>query len=251
MENEKSIKKYSIKELRRICQASAPNPARESKVGLFSRVFSIYFTKLFLPTKITPNQITAVSVLVYLGGVSLFAFNNYAIGIVGSLIVFFSIVLDGCDGEVARFRKSAGGWGGSYVEPVSHDIQYSFIFLILGTVLVYHDYSPYYLLAGAIASVAKLLYRLLETRFWMKKNFSISNEEVERIKTNYKQKSMFIRMFYWINKNFFSSTGIFLMLFICAIMNRIDLYILFFAIGYGLLWLALFAKQVRHIINDK
>ena len=240
----------SIKELRSLCQSSAPNPARESKVGKFSRVFSIYFTKLFLNTSVTPNQITVFSVLIFFIGLSLFFFNSYYINIIGCLVVFFSIILDGCDGEVARFRQLKSRAGANYVEPVSHDIQYGFVFLVIALSLYWHGFNPIYLFLGGMASVTKLLYRLLEVRYWMLVKGEMTKDTIEKIKQDYSKKFWLIRLFYWLNKNFFSSTGVFLGLLFFTLINRVDWYIWFFTIGYGLLYIALFIKQV-YKINHK
>lgn len=246
----KKINKYSIRELRDICQATAPNPARETKVGRFARIFSIYFTKLFLYTPITPNQITALSVIIFFSGIFIFLFNDYYLNIIGSLVVFFSIIVDGCDGETARFRKQTSVVGGMYAEPASHDVQYGFMFPIIAVGLVSSGYSPIYYLIAAIASITKLLYRLLEKNYLFAFSSNLVDKEINKIKQGYKKKKWFIRLVYWIDKNFFGSTGIFLMLFIFSIANRIDLCLWFFAIGYTMLWIALFIKQI-HQINKK
>ena len=243
----KKISEYTTKELREICQYSAAARARESKVGLFSRIFSIYLTRLFLYTNLTPPQINAISVTTFFIGTTLFIFNDYWLNIIGALIIFLSIILDGCDGEVARFKKIADNIGAQYIEPTGHDIQYGFGFLIIAWGLYLNGFPPYYLMLGALASVTKLLYRLLEKNYWMSIQKDITHEEVVAIKKSYDKKSVIMRLFYWANKNFFSSTGVFLVLFIAALVYRVDLFLWFFAIGYTLLWAALFLKQLYQI----
>ena len=75
---EKKISQYSFKELRAVCQTTAPNPARESLVGLSSRIFAIYFTKLLLIFNIGPHSTTIISVLFFFLGIGFFIFNDYA-----------------------------------------------------------------------------------------------------------------------------------------------------------------------------
>lgn len=243
----KKISEYSTKELREICQYSSAARARESKVGLFSRIFSIYLTRLFLYTDITPPQINATSVTTFFIGTAFFLFNDFWLNIIGVLIIFLSIILDGCDGEVARFKKIADNIGALYVEPTGHDIQYGLGFLIIAWGLYLNGFPAYFLMLGALASVAKLLYRLLEKNYWMSVQRNITHEEVVKIKKSYSKKSAMVRLVYWANKNFFSSTGVFLVLFIASLAYRIDLFIWFFAIGYVLLWVALFLKQLYQI----
>ncbi len=244
----------SVRELRGLCQSTAPNPARESFTGKFSRKFSILFTWLLLHTNITPNQITVLSVLVFFAGTTMFLKNDFWWNIGGSLVIFFSIILDGCDGEVARFRKRPSLVGTNYVEPVSHDIQYGFMFPLLGFGLYYFQgFSFLYVLLGVIAGMTKMQYRFLEIRFWLLQNAkeTITDAKIEQMKENYKKQPASVRLLYWVNKNFFSSTGVFLLIFICSVINRIDLYLWIFAVAYTSLWLLLFAKQVYKISTEK
>lgn len=251
IEENKKISEYSIKELRGICQLSAPNPANETFTGRFTRIFSIYITKILLYTKITPNQITILSVLVFFSGILMFFYNDYYLNLAGVFLVFFSIVLDGSDGETARFRKSGGAIGSRYVEPISHDIQFGFSYILLGLALYINGFSAYYLLLGGIASMSKLLYRLLKVTFWALVNKNITSESVKEIKESYSKKSGITRLIYWTERNFFSSTGFLLMIFIFSVLNRIDLALWIFCIGNFMYWLALFSKQIYRINKDK
>lgn len=252
----RKISDYTIKELREICQACHATPEwkkEDNKIGIFSLNFSIYFTRLFLYTRITPNQITTLSVLVFFAGISLLLFNDYTANIIGSLVIFFSIVLDGCDGEVARFRKFIGNpikgnVGGLYTEPVSHDVQYGLAFLIIAYGLVMHGFPPYYYVLGGLASITKLLFRLLQARFCtILATKNVTREEGIKMHTSLKKKSIFIRIIYRINKNFFNNSGVFIVIFIGALINRIDLSLWFFGVGFTLLWIAMFGKQVYQI----
>jgi hypothetical protein len=256
----KKISEYTIKELREICQAchlTLEKKKEDNKVGIFSLNFSIYFTRLFLYMGATPNQITFLGVAVFFVGIFLLTLNNYILGIVGSLIIFFSIVLDGCDGEVARFRKFIGkpikgNIGGLYVEPVSHDIQYGFAFLILAHGLAAHGFPDYYYILGSLAGITKLLFRLLQSRFCLILGVSnVSREESIDMHKSLKKKSIFIKLIYRFNKTFFNNSGVFIIIFIGAIFNRLDLSLWFFGLGYSFLWLALFGKQLYQISKLK
>ncbi len=233
-----------IKQLRTLCQSSAPNPMRESTLGKFARKFSIYFTWLFLHTKISPNQITFSSVVVFFIGIGFFWNNVFEQNLIGCFLIFLSIVLDGADGEVARYRKTAGVTGTLYVEPVSHDVQYGLMFIVLSAGLVAQGYSWIYVLLGGVAGITKLLYRLLEIRYWdMTHAQTITVEKVEAMKKSYSEKPVLERLFYWLNKNFFSSTGVFVVILICTLAQRMDAYVWIYAVCYSGLWLLLFAKQ--------
>ncbi len=181
---------------------------------------------------------------------------SYAFNLLGTFLVFFSIVLDGSDGEVARFRKSGGVAGTMYVEPVSHDFQYGFGFLLLAGALVWQGEPPYLLLLGALAGLSKLVFRLMELRFWMIRHGVITEDEIEVLKKQYTQQPWYMRLFHWINKNFLSSTGTLLTLFIFTVLNMVPYYLWFYAAGYSGVLMLLFAKhtyllQTGAIFGDK
>lgn len=244
----REIKNYTIKELREICQKPVAHlKTEDNKIGLFSLRFSIYFTRLFLHTRITSNQITILSVLVFFGGISLFIFNNYFLNITGSLLIFLSIILDGCDGEVARFRGKASRLGGVYVEPISHDIQYGFAFLLISWGLVMNGLPSYFFILGGVAGLMKLSTRLLQIRLSDLLRHTMSDDKVIDMHKSLKKKSIFIKIAYRFNKNFFTNSGVFVVFSIFSLINRIDLAIWFFAIGYSLIWIAVFGKQAYQI----
>ncbi len=242
----------TIRELRAICQATAPAPGSESILGLFSRRFSIYGTWLFIKTPITPNQITVISTSTFFAGIALFFFPFEVLHLAGVGVIFLSIVFDGCDGEKARYIRNTRKSGGAYVEPVSHDIQYGLSFFLLGIAAWLHAGNTVLVVVGAVASIAKLLYRFLEIRFWHAFIApSMSKEKVEQEKYAYQSRGFHIRVFYWVNKNVFSSSGWVGPLLIAVLVNRLDLLLWFYAAGFTAFFVLLFLRQVLRITSQK
>ncbi|MEK7560780.1 MAG: CDP-alcohol phosphatidyltransferase family protein [Patescibacteria group bacterium] len=241
-----------IKELRALCQSTAPAPENEAVMGRFCRVFSIYTTAAFLKTRITPNQITAISVgFFFLGLVMLFN-GSYTVRVIGAITAIFSVILDGSDGEVARFRKSKRVSGGVYAEPVSHDIQYGLGFFLIGIALWSHTGYASYIILGSYASIIKLLYRFLETRFWYGfVHETLSREDIARERYAHKKKPLHIRAAYWINKNIYTSAALVGPLFVFTAINRLDLFLWIYAVGFTAFFLLLFVKQTRRIARER
>ena len=78
-----------------------------------NRPLSLRLSSLLAKARISSNLITLVSFLLALGGAVLLSLQGYMAGLMGGLLVQFSSVVDGCDGEVARLRQIAnpkGGW---------------------------------------------------------------------------------------------------------------------------------------------
>ncbi|MAF59738.1 MAG: CDP-alcohol phosphatidyltransferase family protein [Candidatus Pacebacteria bacterium] len=247
----KTARGYSIKKLRKICQSTAPNPARESKVGLFTRIFSIYFTKLFLYTPLTPNQITVIGMSTYFVGIGFLFFNEPIYNAIAVFLVFMSIVFDGCDGEVARFRESSSAVGNLYAEPVSHDIQYGVSFFLVGIAVYLGSGDVVHIILGAVAGISKLLFRLLEIRTWyLTQSVKIKEEEIEKLKQEYEDLPAYKRLVYWTKQNLFTQNGILLVLFLVTIVNRVDLLLWFFGVGNLIFWILLFGKKTYELSKN-
>ena len=65
-------------------------------------------------TPVTPNVITAVSLLVGLGGAALLASASSWNALLGAALLWASCILDGCDGEVARLKLLASRFGARF-----------------------------------------------------------------------------------------------------------------------------------------
>lgn len=113
----------SISELRKICQTNA--------IHCRYRFISIYFTKLFLRTPVTPNQITLLSLVIGLSGALLLCLNDFFYSILGVVFLHSFFILDCIDGEVARYKKKVS-LGGKYFERMCHQIINPTLFICLG-----------------------------------------------------------------------------------------------------------------------
>ncbi|MFA4955276.1 MAG: CDP-alcohol phosphatidyltransferase family protein [Patescibacteria group bacterium] len=236
----------SIAELRKLCQATAPAPERETFIGKRARFFSIHFTRLFLKTKITPNQITFLSVLVFFCGISLFLTLNRGWMVLGWVIIFFSVVLDGCDGEVARFRQTRSPVGGIYAEPVSHDFQYGFMFLPLSLAATWSTGNIWFLVLGNLAAVSKLITRLIETRYWsLIQPSQITPEQAAEHRKKYTDRPAYLRFISWAKRNTFSSNGMLIPLAIVALGGWLEWFVAAYGAGYTLILLVTFARQLK------
>jgi choline kinase len=247
-------RKMTIQELRQKCQATAPEAGRDPFVGLTIRFFSIFLTRLFIRTSITPNQVTVLSVLVFMSGMSLFATESYLAHLVGVCIVYFSIILDGCDGEIARLKGNKSGVGGIYTEPVSHDIQYGFMFFPISLGVYFLTQNPLFIYVGFVAVVAKLLNRFLIVRFDQVQLYRKLAENPgwrpikQRVEFN-KNPPWYHKLYRFLNRNFFGSVGLMIPLTLFALLNRMDIFLWCFAIFFVGSFSLHFIKQMMYISN--
>ncbi|TAL19583.1 CDP-alcohol phosphatidyltransferase family protein [Patescibacteria group bacterium] len=251
------MRSLPIAELRRRAQGTAPLAGREPLLGRTFRFFSVYLTWIFIRLPITPNQITAVSVLFFFLGIGLFAWNNLTPQLVGCAIIYFSTVLDASDGEVARLKYPKNIAGGIYAEPVSHDFQYAFMYFPLTLGAYSATGTLVTVLFGAVAVVAKLLFRLIGARetqlsMWMKiessagavsaKDFQVAfNPDVGR----------FHKFYRFINRTFMGSGNHVILLTIFALLRRLDLFLLLFAVYNSAVLAVTFVNQLRRLPKPK
>lgn len=154
----KMKKLTSIEELRKICQ---PEDTDQTPLGMTYRSISIYITKLFLYTPITPNQITLLGGAVYIGGAALFILGSPLMIIIGGLVVRAAILLDYVDGNVARYRGKSSPEG-AFLDKLSDSIPQIFLFIFLAFG-IYQDFPHILVFAiGCIALMSILLKTLVE-----------------------------------------------------------------------------------------
>ncbi len=158
----------SIADLRRICQGTAKKDRSNWYMRHVSRFFSIYFTRLLLPTRATPNQVSFAMIVV--GVLSTLFFLSTATNhfVIGAFLLQFWYILDCMDGEVARYRayqkqgieikeKSELGLTGMYYDIINHYI----INLLVPTTLAFGVYKQTgwdgWILVGLAAGTGQVL----------------------------------------------------------------------------------------------
>lgn len=99
----------SIKELRRICGKEK----KERGLVLFYREISFYITKVLLYTPISANQVSLLAMVVGLIASVLFVFGNPWFSLIGAFLLYLWLIGDFCDGNIARYRGTVGGIGGT------------------------------------------------------------------------------------------------------------------------------------------
>jgi len=95
----------SIKELEKV--ASSP----DVWIWFLYRRISVRITRIFLHTSITPNQISIISIFIAVLGGVLLSIGEFWFFVMGGLCFIFSTLLDGVDGEVARYKKMTSRMG--------------------------------------------------------------------------------------------------------------------------------------------
>ncbi len=247
---------HSIKELKIICRKKdKPAAWQLDHWGeRINRACSVYLTWILLNTPLSPNQITMIGTILTIGGFSLFLINNFTVHIIALFVIFFSFLWDASDGEIARYRRAkgllsaekTGDLGAVYVEPVSHDIQYAFMFLPIGLGVFLASGNAWPLIAAFVATSGKLLFRLAECRFDAFKR-SLAEARGESVGWVQQGAAQPATLAYFLYMHIFIGSMTFYFLIIAVILHRLDYFLYFYAGGFTALWLYKMWRQRRKI----
>jgi len=78
----------------------------------FDRRISLRISRRLAPTRITPSQITMLSIVIGLCGAPFFLSPLWFLQTAGALLFLLHSIVDGCDGELARLRFQESRYGG-------------------------------------------------------------------------------------------------------------------------------------------
>ena len=141
---------------------SKPN---DGYLARFDRRLSLAITRLLLPLPVTPNQVTAASLLLAFLGAWLLAAASARLQFEGALILWFCCLLDGTDGEIARLKHSKTKWGGEFDLLADHLAHFAtFVALPIGVSRLHpegHWRIPGVLLVTGVLASAFSVWRLV------------------------------------------------------------------------------------------
>jgi phosphatidylglycerophosphate synthase len=112
----------SIAELRAVAQPESVlrRPGAEHWAGrLYMRRLSPYLTRLLIRTPLSPTAVTALMIPVGLAAAASLTLPGLLAAIGAVLLAQAQLLLDCCDGEVARWRRSFSS-AGTYVDQLAH-----------------------------------------------------------------------------------------------------------------------------------
>jgi len=219
----------SIKELRKKCQ-------KKGGSDYYIRKYSIYITRLFLYTNLTPNQITMIWVIVGVIGASLFIFGNYTYSIIGALLMFLAFSLDFVDGEVARYKKLTSGFG-EFLDWVGTWFISLFAILTITLGSFLSSGSVWIIFVGGLLLLGYSMKELLPLKY-----LSTNKNKPEKGK---KLPSKLYKA-YLIGRKIMFVEYFFEAILICSILNQLPVFLIFYAIGFNTLWvIKVFAEFMK------
>jgi|SRR3989339_84589 len=208
-------------------------------------ILSLPFIKAFLIIRIPPNQITILWSIIGLFSSFLFIPGSYALNIIGAVMVNFTLVIDACDGTIARIRNTASNNGG-LMESMGHWIVDAGLMASIAFGSFNRFDNPLFFALGFTALSALFLKNLIvkeKMRLFVyqkevplkrngQKNLKILNDSILR-KVYEKTEKLHLFDFFCI------------ILPILAIFDIVHFFLLVYGLSYPLLFLATYWYHLR------
>ncbi len=182
------------------------------------RKLSCLISKLSIRTPVTPNQITIISLFFGLLAGFFFSFGGYTYNIPAGFLYFFSVVLDQCDGEVARLKYMESKYGS--VLDIICDTLVNVALVVGITWAVYQAGGSSFTIVLGLLAIAGISISIFLTTY-----SDVNNKDQTYNKTKK-----------WIdklnNKDFF-----YIIIFVCIAINQMIWFLLIMAIGTNIFWI--------------
>jgi phosphatidylglycerophosphate synthase len=106
-----SFKKLSMNELNEYKKSLKMTEVEEAVDLFIYRPIAFIFVKLIYNTKITPDQLTLVAIIMGLIGAFFYSFGLQMTAYFGAFFYFLFIIFDCSDGQLARLKKNGSSFG--------------------------------------------------------------------------------------------------------------------------------------------
>ena len=128
------------------------NAESNNRLHFFSSKLSIYFSWVFINMGMTANQVTALFFSVGLVGSFMFLSFELTYILIGYVAWRLHVLIDICDGDVARFNKQSS-INGSYWDYMIHSLLYPMYFGTISYALFVKFNSIEFLVVGLFGSI--------------------------------------------------------------------------------------------------
>jgi CDP-alcohol phosphatidyltransferase len=207
------------------------------------RHLSFRLTPVLLKISITPNQITALSLLFGLLCAVCFILGNYIAGIIGALFLTISYTLDNCDGEVARIKNMSSEFGAKFDDIVDWLVDTSF-FVALGYGTSQVTNQPFWFWLGCAAGAGATIDYIIDLNYHSKNKKKEDSKTREQQASNPKQPQSKVDWVIYIFHKL-SRADFCIIVLILALCNVTWILLPFAAIGAQIYWLGDLFEKTR------
>ncbi|MCP5005628.1 MAG: CDP-alcohol phosphatidyltransferase family protein [Planctomycetes bacterium] len=193
------------------------------------RRISGFISRLSLRTPVTPNQVTIASLVLGLMSGVYFSFGGFTYGVFGGLLYFLSVILDQCDGEVARLKYMESE-SGRILDIITDTVVNAAIVVGITLGIYRNDKTGFIIILGLLAMLG-ISVSLLLTTFSENKGGQSCGADDFFDKLN--------------NKDLF-----YIIIIFCIFINQMIWFLWVMAIGTNLYWVALkVVHPIRRLVS--
>lgn len=168
-------------------KSARKNAEKNNRLHFFASKFSIYFSWIFINLRMSPNQVTGVFFIVGLIGSMAFLSYDFSYVLIGYILWRLHIIIDLCDGDVARFTKKFS-INGSYWDYMVHSVLYPIYFITISISLWSKFDDVKFLFLGLFGSV--IVSQLLSVKNNYYRAMLFNGEALDLTKSENKQEGM-------------------------------------------------------------
>lgn len=124
----------TLAQLREVCQPPAIRGRRNSEhwvADLYGRRVSIHITRWLVRTPVSANGVTVLMTLTGIGAAAALLIPGIPGGLLAAVLAQLQMVVDSCDGEVARWRGTSSAQG-VFLDRVAHYATEALVAIALG-----------------------------------------------------------------------------------------------------------------------
>ncbi len=207
------------------------------------RHLSYRLTPVLLKTSITPNQITAVSLLFGLLCAVCFVTGNYIAGIIGGLLLTASYTFDNCDGEVARTKNLSSEFGAKFDDMADWMVDASF-FAALGYGTSQVMNQPFWFWLGCAAAAGAFIDYVVDLFYHARNEQKEDSKSREEVATEPKRPEELLDWIIYIFHKL-SRADFCIIVLILALFNVTWVLLPFAAIGAQVYWITDLFERAR------
>lgn len=197
-----------------------------------NRRLSRYFTRYFLKTSLTPNQITGLSFLSGMIGLGFFTDNRYLFQILGALFFQLFYILDNCDGEVARAKNMTSRWG-SWLDIGCDAVIHILFFMAVSWGVYSENLNKLYLYLGLFSSLGVMI---IFSIFMYKRALTNSQNTTVFLKLPPKRYSIL---------EFLKSGDFSVIVFIFTLLNILPAFLWMSVVGLQVFWICILLFSLK------
>jgi len=207
------------------------------------RHLSYRLTPVLLRTSITPNQITAISLLFGLLCAACFISGNYYAGVIGAILMTASYTFDNCDGEVARTKNMSSEFGAKFDDMADWMVDASFFAALgYGTSLMMNQ--PFWFWLGCAAAAGAFIDYIVDLFYHAKNEQDEEGKTREEVASEPKQPEdtmdWIIYIFHKLSRADFC-----IIVLVLALFNVTWILLPFAAIGAQVYWITDLFEKAR------